>query len=48
MSAADAYGGARFCLSCARDEVDPVERIDWLLKAMEWRALGRLLRLRGK
>lgn len=44
MSAADAYGGARFCLSCARDAADELERIDWLLKADSWRALGRLLR----
>lgn len=44
MSAADAYGGARFCLCCARDAESALEQIDWLLKADSWRALGRLLR----
>jgi predicted Fe-S protein YdhL (DUF1289 family) len=44
MSVADAYGGARFCIGCAREASDPLEQIDWLLKADSWRALGRLLR----
>lgn len=48
MSAADAYGGAVHCLRCAREAGDDLERMDWLLKAMDWRALGRLLRARGE
>jgi hypothetical protein len=48
VSAADAYGGARHALLCAREAADDLERMDWLLKANDWRALGRLLRMRGK
>jgi hypothetical protein len=44
VKAAEAYGGAICCLRCAREAADDLERMDWLLKAMDWRALGRLLR----
>lgn len=44
MSASLAYGGVRHCLACARDEADPLDRIDWFQKALLWRAWARELR----
>lgn len=44
MTAFDAYGGAFFCLREAREAVDGLDCIDWLLKAEKWRALARRIR----
>ena len=44
LTSSQAYGGVRFCLAEAREEPDPLWRLDWLMKALEWRALARILR----
>lgn len=41
----DAYGGAFYSLRMARVEgADPMRRLDWLIAALTWRSLARILR----
>lgn len=44
MTAAQAYGGARHALSCARAAEDLDDLLGWLVAAMVWRGLARKLR----
>jgi len=48
MSAADAYGGARHGLICAREATTCAEAMFWLCEAMLWRDLARQLRRVGR
>lgn len=44
MTAAEAYGGARCALLCARSAEDLDDLIGWLVAADHWRGLARALR----
>ena len=44
MTSAQAYGGVRHCIDCARQEKTVTDRAEWVTKALGWLDLARLLR----